>query len=265
MLILFLFGLWPLAKAYVCLPGVPSYASSNGPDWFYNCTEGKDVADLVQCPSGDHYDRGVEGCTLSSGLRGKERLGPGDSGSHINILEEPVVGQPVFLGDLYDARQDLVLNGFSFWNEETLEKGKRVQTKTYSNTKFHAQQDDVDEFSRFDGSASLKLSLAGGLINIEGSAKYLIDRKDTKKSVSFNLEYEATTRVESLPNSLRYKKDFSKVCLRATEGAAKNNGPTHVISSILYGMRAIMVFSKVINMWGLIVATVQQPCEDDNN
>ena len=38
---------------------------------------------------------------------GKESRGPGESGPPMAILEEPVVGQPVFLGDLYDARQDL--------------------------------------------------------------------------------------------------------------------------------------------------------------
>ena len=85
----------------------------------------------------------------------------------------------------------------------------------------------------------------------------------TEKTLRFNLDYKATTRVESLPSSMRrselvpnifliYTKilfrnlTYGDVCASVQEQSSDGSGPTHIVASITYGMNAIMIFEKVL-------------------
>ena len=78
----------------------------------------------------------------------------------------------------------------------------------------------------------------------------------------FNLDYKATTRVESLPSSMRRSSSvfqiissnaeipfrnltYGDVCASVQEQSSGGSGPTHIVASITYGMNAIMIFEKV--------------------
>ena len=55
------------------------------------------------------------------------------------------------------------------------------------------------------------------------------------------MEYDATTRTESMPMSLRNNKTYVHICGEI----GSDDGPTHVVTSVEYGMKAIFVYERV--------------------
>ena len=73
-------------------------------------------------------------------------------------------------------------------------------------------------------------------MNVEGSAKYLDDRKSSKRQARVSLKYWSTTRVEKLTmeglGNVQYPRVFD-------EGIA-----THVVTGVLYGAEAFFIFDR---------------------
>ena len=99
----------------------------------------------------------------------------------------------------------------------------------------------IERINNLDISASLALSFIGGLVSVEGSAKYLDKREKKENSVSASIVFIATNKRESITQDMRNNADFAnEIC----EKIGKENGPTHVVTSITRGFRGILTFSK---------------------
>ena len=99
----------------------------------------------------------------------------------------------------------------------------------------------LERLNNLDISASLKLSFMGGLVGVEGSANYLDQRVKKENSVSASIVYSATNKRESTTQDMRINADFAnEIC----DKIGKENGPTHVVTSITRGFRGILTFTK---------------------
>ena len=74
----------------------------------------------------------------------------------------PVLGRPVYLGSLYDAKRSEILSADSLWSQETIKKKKAPPTKSYSsNTYVFAAQSQFDRMNHMDIDVHLKLEFLG--------------------------------------------------------------------------------------------------------
>uniref|UniRef100_A0A3Q0SI50 B30.2/SPRY domain-containing protein n=1 Tax=Amphilophus citrinellus TaxID=61819 RepID=A0A3Q0SI50_AMPCI len=132
-----------------------------------------------------------------------------------DILEVAALGRPFTLGMLYDARRDKLIPGVTLWEAKTLQE-KSVENDQHSSEFEVSATDFTDkDSSLLDVNASLKASFLSGLIEVEGSAKYLNNNKKSHHQGRVTLQYKATT-----------------------------NLVTHVVTGILYGANAFFVFDS---------------------
>uniref|UniRef100_A0A3Q3CKC2 B30.2/SPRY domain-containing protein n=1 Tax=Haplochromis burtoni TaxID=8153 RepID=A0A3Q3CKC2_HAPBU len=154
-----------------------------------------------------------------------------------SVLEVAALGQPFSLGMLYDARRGKLIPGVTLWNNKTLQK-KPVEHIQHS-SEFHINATDSIEkkSALLDVNGSLKASFLGGLIEVEGSAKYLNDRKKSHHQCRVTLQYKATTKFKQLmltPDETKNTQQAEHV----------KNLATHVVTGILYGANAFFVFDS---------------------
>ncbi|KAL0195186.1 hypothetical protein M9458_008758, partial [Cirrhinus mrigala] len=88
-------------------------------------------------------------------------------------------------------------------------------------------------------SASLKASFLGGLVEVGGSAKYLHDSKSSKRQSRVTMYYSETSRFEQLSMSQLGQITYPQVFNQKTA--------THVVTAVLYGAQAFMVFDRTIS------------------
>ncbi|XP_078514839.1 uncharacterized protein LOC144773588 [Lissotriton helveticus] len=158
--------------------------------------------------------------------------------SEQTAMAMPALGRPFRLGMLYDCRSDKLIPGITLWNNETLQMD--VGTKPQPKTEFQIITSDSLEkkASSLGVSASLKASFLGGLVEVNGSASYLNDKKVSKKQARVSLQYSTTTLFEHLtmkhlgPQNVSYPDVFD-------QGTA-----THVVTAVLYGAQAFFVFDS---------------------
>lgn len=148
----------------------------------------------------------------------------------------PALGRPFRLGMLYDCRSDQLIPGITLWNNETLQMD--VGTKPQPKTEFQIITSDSIEkkASSLDVSASLKASFLGGLVEVNGSASYLNDKKASKKQERVSLQYSTTTIFEHLTMKHLGRENVSYPDV-FDQGTA-----THVVTAVLYGAQAFFVF-----------------------
>ncbi|XP_028990081.1 stonustoxin subunit beta-like [Betta splendens] len=149
------------------------------------------------------------------------------------------LGRPFTLGMLYDAYKDQLVTGFTLWDKKTLEEHRSEhsqQTSTFEVT----TSDSIESKSKLlSVEASLKASFLSGLIEVEGSAKYLNDQKKFKNQSRVTLQYKATTSFKQLLMTEIESKNKMNTAVPNKESA------THVVTGILYGANAFFVFDSV--------------------
>ncbi|KAM4552436.1 cytolytic toxin-alpha-like [Odontesthes bonariensis] len=149
------------------------------------------------------------------------------------------LGRPFSLGMLYDSRQDSLLPGMTLWNRDDLKNHIRERPKSYNDFQILASESVTDKTSALNVEASLKASFFSGLIEVEGSAKYLHDDKTSKNQARVTLKYEATTKFQELSmehlGNMKYPHVFE-------QGIA-----THVVTGVLYGAKAFFVFDRDVS------------------
>ncbi|XP_078501926.1 stonustoxin subunit beta-like isoform X2 [Lissotriton helveticus] len=167
-----------------------------------------------------------------------ENMALGDIPS-IEIL--PTLGRPFQLGMLYDCRNHAVIPGVSLWDMESIGKDVRVTQQLKSEFKFIASDNFEDKASAMGISGSLKASFLGGLVDVDGAAKYLKETKTTKHQARVTLQYSTTTKFEQLtmkhlgPHNITYP------------GIFEQDMATHVVTGILYGANAFFVFGHEVS------------------
>ncbi|XP_020516320.2 cytolytic toxin-alpha [Labrus bergylta] len=156
-------------------------------------------------------------------------------------MEVAALGRPFSVGMLYDCRQDLLIPGLTLWDREDLMKDVAERPQNYNEFEIVASESIEDKSSALDVKASLKASFLCGLIQVDGSAKYLNDSKTSKNQARVTLKYRATTKVRELSmnhlgrGNVKHPYVFDK-------GIA-----THVVTAILYGAQAFFVFDREVS------------------
>ncbi|XP_051234075.1 uncharacterized protein LOC127351001 [Dicentrarchus labrax] len=151
------------------------------------------------------------------------------------------LGRPFGLGMLYDCRQDSLVPGMTLWDSNDLKKNTRESPKPNSDFEIVASESIEDKSSALKVEASLKASFLGGLVEVEGSAKYLNDHKTSKNQARVTLKYKTTTKFHELSmnhlgrGNVKHPYVFDK-------GLA-----THVVTAILYGAQAFFVFDREVS------------------
>ncbi|XP_054655432.1 stonustoxin subunit alpha-like [Dunckerocampus dactyliophorus] len=155
-----------------------------------------------------------------------------------DIMEVSSLGRPFTLGMLYDARKDAILPGYILWDEETIQKNTVENSHRSSNFTVTASDSIESRSSLLDVSASIKASFLCGLIEVDGSAKYLNDKKKLKSQSRVTFQYKATTHFKQL--SLTSLQELQSYQMDIVEKGIA----THVVTGILYGADCVFVFDS---------------------
>ncbi|XP_072508444.1 stonustoxin subunit alpha-like [Notamacropus eugenii] len=156
-------------------------------------------------------------------------------------MEIPALGRPLHVGTLYDCRSDTFIPGITLWDRESLERN--VTTEEQYKTDFDIiTTDSIEEKTNaMNISMDLKASVLGGLVKMEGSAKYLCDTKTSQQQVRVTLKYNTTTKFSHLTmNHLGYQNI-------AYHDVFDNGTATHVVTAVLYGAQAFFVFDQKVS------------------
>ncbi|KAI4896434.1 hypothetical protein NFI96_026901, partial [Prochilodus magdalenae] len=151
-------------------------------------------------------------------------------------IEIAALGRSLFPGMLYDCRRDSFIPGVTLWDKASLSKDLDVHHQPKTDLKFSASDSLQDKASFLNVSASLKASFLSGLVEVGGSARYLCDKKTSEHQSRFTMQYSQTTRFEQLTMNQLGKITYPEVF--------EKKMATHVITAVLYGAQAFMVFEK---------------------
>uniref|UniRef100_A0A4W3HEZ0 B30.2/SPRY domain-containing protein n=1 Tax=Callorhinchus milii TaxID=7868 RepID=A0A4W3HEZ0_CALMI len=156
-------------------------------------------------------------------------------------LKLACLGRPFQLGMLYDCRSDSLIPSVTLWDLETLRNNLDVRSQP--NTEFHIIASDFieDKANALNVTATLKGSFLGGLVQVEGSAKFLNDRKKSEQQARVTLQYSTTIKFEQLTMTHLGRQNVSYPYV-FDQGTA-----THVITAVLYGAQAFFVFDREIS------------------
>ncbi|XP_066563569.1 cytolytic toxin-beta-like [Amia ocellicauda] len=162
------------------------------------------------------------------------------SGDKTDTVELATLGQPFHLGMLYDCQSDSLIPGITLWELNKIRDS--IDIRSQRNTYFQViMVDSIEEkASSLDVSASLKVSLLGGMISVKGSASYFNDSKSSKNQARITLQYHTTTRFEQLTMSQLGTKHI------AYNDVFDQGTATHVVTGVLYGAQAFFVFDREI-------------------
>ncbi|XP_077772721.1 uncharacterized protein LOC144324967 [Podarcis muralis] len=158
-----------------------------------------------------------------------------------DTVEIPALGRPFQLGMLYDCREDALIPGITLWDQDSLQKDLCIQPKPKTEYEIIASDSIDDKASALNVPASLKASFLVGLVEVDGSGKFLQDTKKSTKQARVTLQYKATTKFSQLTMShlgiqnVTYP-DVSEHCTA-----------THVVTAILYGAQAFFVFDRNVS------------------
>ena len=151
------------------------------------------------------------------------------------------LGRPFDLGMLYDRRSDKLILGKTLWSPDHLSQAVNTITRPYTNSEVLAEDTIDDKASALNVEASLKLSFLGGLVNVQGAAKYLDDRKTSSHHSRVVLKYETTTELKQLTmehlgrGKVQYPEVFDQ------------DIATDVVVGILYGANAFLIFDQEVS------------------
>ncbi|CAL8238714.1 unnamed protein product, partial [Lota lota] len=151
------------------------------------------------------------------------------------------LGRPFSLGMLYDCRNDSLIPALTLWDREALEKDADVRPQPNSDFEIVASDSIEDKSSALNVEASLKASFLCGLVEIEGSAKFLSDSKTSRNQARVTLKYKTTTNFQQLSMNHIGRGNVKHPYVFQSGQA------THVVTGILYGAQAFFVFDREVS------------------
>ena len=156
-----------------------------------------------------------------------------------NQLQVPCLGRPFHLGMLYDCRTEKLIPGETLWNAAKL-KSTVMTTKqiAYESNTF-VEDTFQTKSSSLKMEAGTKLSVMSGLIDVEGAAKFLHDRKSSEKQCRVTLQYTSTTHFVQLTMDHLCDIQFPEVL--------DDQEATHVVTGLTYGADAFLVFDRSVS------------------
>ncbi|ROJ73031.1 Neoverrucotoxin subunit beta [Anabarilius grahami] len=129
--------------------------------------------------------------------------------------------------------------GVTLWDENSLRNNLYSRPQPLTDLKFSSSDSLSGKSSLLDVSASLKASFLGGLVNVGGSGKFLRDTKSSHRQSRVTMYYSETTRYEQLTMSQLGQVTYPQVF--------DQKSATHVVTAVLYGAQAVMVFDRTIS------------------
>ncbi|KAG1935888.1 stonustoxin subunit beta [Pimephales promelas] len=158
------------------------------------------------------------------------------------MQSEPIkvaaLGRPLFPGMLYDCRKDSFIPGVTLWDKESLtEKQLDSRPQLMTDLKFSSSDSLSSKADLMDISASLKLSFEGGMVDVEGSGKYLRDTKSSHNQSRVTMHYSETSRFDQLTMTQLSHITYPQKLDHKTA--------THVVTAVLYGAQAFLVFDQM--------------------
>ncbi|XP_017313557.1 cytolytic toxin-alpha [Ictalurus punctatus] len=152
-------------------------------------------------------------------------------------MEIAALGRPLYPGMLYDCRRDTFIPGVTLWDKKALRDDLDVRQQPQTQLKFAASDTLSDKSNLLSISGSLKASFLGGLVEVGGSANYLSDNKSSARQCRVTMHYRQTTKFEQLTMNELGNITYPQVFDQKTA--------THVVTAVLYGAQAFMVFDHV--------------------
>ena len=151
------------------------------------------------------------------------------------------LGRPFDLGMLYDRRSEKLVLGKTLWSPNHLSQAVNTIARPYTHSEVLAEDTIDDKLNALNIKASLKLSFLGGLVSVQGAAKYLDDRKESTKHSRVVLKYETTTELKQLTmeHLAQGKMQYPEVL--------DHDIATHVVVGILYGANAFLIFDQEVS------------------
>ncbi|GAA6085433.1 cytolytic toxin-alpha [Tachysurus ichikawai] len=153
------------------------------------------------------------------------------------VIEMAALGRALHPGMLYDCRSDSIIPGISLWDNETIKKGVVSCRQPKTDLKFTASDSLSEKAKLLDVSTSLSASILGGLVDVGGSARFLRDNKSSARQSRVSLQYSQTTRYE----------EFTMDRNITFHNIIEDQTATHVVTAVLYGAQAFMVFDLTAN------------------
>lgn len=145
------------------------------------------------------------------------------------------------LGSLYDRRKDTIVYGLALWDEESLKNGGFVAVrKTPSQDwKFELENSVSNRMNNLNIEGGLKLSLMGGLLDLQGSGKYINEGTTFEDVAAVSLIYKQTTVTKELTPKAFENLDYAKIL--------SDDNFTHIVVAIQYGGNCAMLLEKKLD------------------
>ncbi|KAH7401648.1 hypothetical protein BKA66DRAFT_451131 [Pyrenochaeta sp. MPI-SDFR-AT-0127] len=154
--------------------------------------------------------------------------------SQTAILVRPALGEVASLGALYDARTDSFLQLSVIQNRPSPNTIKTTDIHD-SDIRYTSHDTYKDKFSCLDIGAELGASFLAGFVSVEGSGKYLTERRETNLVAQRSLIYNIKTVSEQL--DFQDKDIENSISWSSVENT---KAATHVVSEIVWGSRNII-------------------------
>ncbi|XP_063317012.1 uncharacterized protein LOC134616212 [Pelmatolapia mariae] len=156
-------------------------------------------------------------------------------------MEVAALGRPFSVGMLYDCRSDALVPGLTLWDRDDLMKDIAERPQASNEFEIVASESISGKSSALNVDASLKASFLSGLVQVDGSAKYLNDSKSSRNQARVTLKYKATTKIQELSMNHLGRGNVKHPYV-FDQGLA-----THVVTAILYGAQAFFVFDREVS------------------
>jgi hypothetical protein len=149
-------------------------------------------------------------------------------------IERSSLGRVLRLGDLYDARKDAAV-GVNIFNgplPETL-----IDSTDYPDLDVDYEITDriSEKFNKLSVNAELRLSVLAGMVNLQGSGKYLKEDKKSFKAGKMTLLYSIMTKLETISiSNLELKKIIDLKIFDSFEA-------THIVVGIHWGANCAII------------------------
>ncbi|RIA81663.1 hypothetical protein C1645_881488 [Glomus cerebriforme] len=151
------------------------------------------------------------------------------------IIRRKSLGRPAFIGSLYNAVRDTFCGTMILKSGYPNDSINRIDIP-YTELLYEYEDSFKEKFDKLGIEDELKLSVLTGLVALEDSGKYLIDAKESLKSVKGTLIYKMT----SIEENLDIHRDDVKTCI-STDGFS-NQDATHFVIGIKWGAAIIASF-----------------------
>ncbi|XP_025755955.1 uncharacterized protein LOC100703585 isoform X2 [Oreochromis niloticus] len=129
----------------------------------------------------------------------------------------------------------------TLWDRDDLMNDIAERPQASNDFEIVASESISGKSSALSIDASLKASFLVGLVQVDGSAKYLKDSKSSRNQARVTLKYKKTTKIQELSMNHLGRGNVKHPYV-FDQGLA-----THVVTAILYGAQAFFVFDREVS------------------